>query len=76
MKLWCPSASERYGGTVEGLRLSLTVPFRVDKRLVEARTMYHDSETYPYQPTEQDERDFREYIEYLASLTKSEDGDA
>jgi hypothetical protein len=54
----------------------LTVPSRVDKRLVEARTMYHDSETFPYQPTEQDEQDFREYIEYLASLTKTEDGDA
>ena len=27
--------------------------------------MYHDSETYPYQPTEQDEEDYREWIEYL-----------
>lgn len=52
----------------------MTVPFRVDKRLVEARTMYYDSETFPYQPTEQDEQDFREYIDYLASLTKSEEG--
>jgi hypothetical protein len=64
------------GGLLGRLRFSLTVPSRVDKRLVEARTMYHDSETFPYQPTEQDERDFREYIEYLASLTKTEDGDA
>jgi hypothetical protein len=63
------------GGLLRGLRFSLTVPSRVDKRLVEARTMYHDSETYPYQPTEQDEQDFREYLDYLATLTKTE-GDA
>ena len=54
----------------------MTVPSRVDKRLVEARTMYHDSETYPYQPTEQDERDFREYIDYLVTLAKTEEGGA
>ena len=33
--------------------------------------MYHDSETYPYQPTEQDEQDFREWLEYIASIVPS-----
>lgn len=28
--------------------------------------MYHDSETYPYQPTAQDEEAYADWLEYLA----------
>ncbi len=31
--------------------------------------MYHDPETFPYQPTEQDEREYAEWLAYLEKET-------